>query len=142
MLIKNFESTNIFVLFTAGLIDMSLTLVSGSFWCISSSTSTRTITGRDAPKGPHQKFGSRWLKSSWYFIYAKLKYYKGFRHPPTTRIFFDAAGESVFIGFYSRDLELRRIRTISCRSFSSAVGQICIFTEKLGKHGVNYTGKI
>ena len=44
---KNFEieSTSIFVLFTAGLIDVSLTLAPGSFWCISSSmTSTLTTT--------------------------------------------------------------------------------------------------
>ena len=44
---KNFEieSTSTFVLFTAGLIDVSLTLAPGSFWCISSSmTSTLTTT--------------------------------------------------------------------------------------------------
>ena len=51
--VKNFEieSTSIFVLFTAGLIDVSLTLVSWSFWCISSSTSQ----GRSLEPGKHQK---------------------------------------------------------------------------------------
>ena len=48
-----------------------------------------------------RKFGSSWLKLNRYFIYAKLKYYKGLRHPPTTRISFDTSRESVSNGFYS-----------------------------------------